>query len=298
MARTDAAGTVPKPPGCRRRRVSADRPGDGPGRRAGADHAQVDGRQGRATPSSRSRFRRPLRTARAPTPALTRAPTTGTDDRTDHGHRPPAPTPTTVPRADGHRHAGLGQERPGRDQGRIDELHRARPPVTRSAPTSRSTRSSTTRAPGSSTATTPSPSARARASRSPSCRPARLTSRDEPGRPLGGGPASSWDGSASWEDHVVLRWLTAGESHGPALVGVLEGLPAGVEVTSDDVGRRAGAPPARRGSRGADGLRAGRGRVPRRRTPRPDAGRAGRDPHRQHRVAEVGDRHVAGPGRP
>jgi len=33
----------------------------------------------------------------------------------------------------------------------------------------------------------------------------------------------------------MLRWLTAGESHGPLLVGVLEGLPAGVEVTSADV---------------------------------------------------------------
>ncbi len=33
----------------------------------------------------------------------------------------------------------------------------------------------------------------------------------------------------------MLRWLTAGESHGPALVAVLEGLPAGVEVTSADV---------------------------------------------------------------
>ncbi|MFF1529284.1 chorismate synthase [Cellulomonas sp. NPDC058312] len=30
----------------------------------------------------------------------------------------------------------------------------------------------------------------------------------------------------------MLRWLTSGESHGPALVGVLEGLPAGVEVES------------------------------------------------------------------
>ncbi|WP_030346852.1 chorismate synthase [Streptomyces sp. NRRL S-1022] len=29
-----------------------------------------------------------------------------------------------------------------------------------------------------------------------------------------------------------LRWLTAGESHGPALVAVLEGLPAGVPVTT------------------------------------------------------------------
>ncbi|HYN74584.1 MAG TPA: chorismate synthase [Candidatus Limnocylindria bacterium] len=33
----------------------------------------------------------------------------------------------------------------------------------------------------------------------------------------------------------MLRWLTAGESHGPALTGVLEGLPAGVEITSAQV---------------------------------------------------------------
>ncbi len=33
----------------------------------------------------------------------------------------------------------------------------------------------------------------------------------------------------------MLRWLTAGESHGPALVAVLEGLPAHVEVSSRDV---------------------------------------------------------------
>lgn len=33
----------------------------------------------------------------------------------------------------------------------------------------------------------------------------------------------------------MLRWLTAGESHGPALVAVLEGLPADVEVTSKDI---------------------------------------------------------------
>src|SRR5512139_2004946 len=33
----------------------------------------------------------------------------------------------------------------------------------------------------------------------------------------------------------MLRWLTAGESHGPALVAVLEGLPAHVEVTSSDI---------------------------------------------------------------
>jgi chorismate synthase len=43
----------------------------------------------------------------------------------------------------------------------------------------------------------------------------------------------------------MLRYLTAGESHGPALVAVLEGVPAGVEVTSDEIAdqlarRRAG----------------------------------------------------------
>ena len=43
----------------------------------------------------------------------------------------------------------------------------------------------------------------------------------------------------------MLRWLTAGESHGRALVAVCEGVPAGVEVTTADVAgalarRRAG----------------------------------------------------------
>src|ERR1035437_4477018 len=33
----------------------------------------------------------------------------------------------------------------------------------------------------------------------------------------------------------MLRWLTAGESHGPALMATIEGLPAGVEVTTSDV---------------------------------------------------------------
>ncbi len=43
----------------------------------------------------------------------------------------------------------------------------------------------------------------------------------------------------------MLRWLTAGESHGRALVAVCEGVPAGVEVTTADIAlalarRRAG----------------------------------------------------------
>ena len=33
----------------------------------------------------------------------------------------------------------------------------------------------------------------------------------------------------------MLRWLTAGESHGPELVAILEGMPAGVELCTADV---------------------------------------------------------------
>ena len=33
----------------------------------------------------------------------------------------------------------------------------------------------------------------------------------------------------------MVRWLTAGESHGAALVAIIEGLPAGIEVTTADI---------------------------------------------------------------
>jgi len=33
----------------------------------------------------------------------------------------------------------------------------------------------------------------------------------------------------------MLRWLTAGESHGPELIAIMEGLPAGVPVSLDDI---------------------------------------------------------------
>ncbi len=32
-----------------------------------------------------------------------------------------------------------------------------------------------------------------------------------------------------------MRWLTAGESHGPELIGIIEGLPAGIPVSLDDI---------------------------------------------------------------
>lgn len=36
----------------------------------------------------------------------------------------------------------------------------------------------------------------------------------------------------------MLRWITAGESHGPSLVAVLEGMVAGVEITSTELGQQ------------------------------------------------------------
>lgn len=36
----------------------------------------------------------------------------------------------------------------------------------------------------------------------------------------------------------MLRWITAGESHGPALASILEGMVAGVEVTTADVSKQ------------------------------------------------------------
>src|ERR1017187_9701410 len=52
-------------------------------------------------------------------------------------------------------------------------------------------------------------------------------------------------GAAHGRIDCMLRWLTAGESHGRALVAICEGIPAGVEITTFDVAaalarRRAG----------------------------------------------------------
>ena len=82
----------------------------------------------------------------------------------------------------------------------------------------------------------------------------------------------------------MLRLLTAGESHGKGLVGILEGLPAGVPVSPKEVARRArAAPDGPRAERPAEA----RGR-PRRdplgRAPRPDARRPDRGHDRERRV--------------
>jgi chorismate synthase len=33
----------------------------------------------------------------------------------------------------------------------------------------------------------------------------------------------------------MIRWLTAGESHGPALTAILEGMPAQIEISTADI---------------------------------------------------------------
>ena len=33
----------------------------------------------------------------------------------------------------------------------------------------------------------------------------------------------------------MLRFLTAGESHGPALIGIIEGMPAGLELKESEI---------------------------------------------------------------
>ncbi|GAA4959185.1 hypothetical protein GCM10023238_27510 [Streptomyces heliomycini] len=95
-----------------------------------------------------------------------------------------------------------------------------------------------------------------------------------------------------------MRWLTAGESHGPALVATLEGLPAGVPITTDMVADHL----ARR--------RLGYGRGARMKFERDEVTFLGGVRHGltlgspvrghggQHRVAEVGAGHGGRPGRP
>lgn len=44
-------------------------------------------------------------------------------------------------------------------------------------------------------------------------------------------------GAISLRGESVLRYMTAGESHGPALVGILDGMPAGVTILQEDIDR-------------------------------------------------------------
>ena len=94
----------------------------------------------------------------------------------------------------------------------------------------------------------------------------------------------------------MFRWLTAGESHGRALVAVCEGVPAGVRLTTEDIAaalarRRAGYGRGARMTFEQDEVELTGGRPARHHAGRPD-----RDQDRQHRMAQVGDGHVRRPG--
>ena len=95
----------------------------------------------------------------------------------------------------------------------------------------------------------------------------------------------------------MLRYLTAGESHGPALTVVVEGLPAGLPVTVEQIGDELARRRLGFGRGPAHALRARRRRAPRRRPPRSHPRVAGLDRDPQHRVAEVAGGDVAGAGR-
>jgi len=41
--------------------------------------------------------------------------------------------------------------------------------------------------------------------------------------------------ACAWKNRTMLRWLTAGESHGPELIALLEGFPAGVPVLLENI---------------------------------------------------------------
>ena len=96
----------------------------------------------------------------------------------------------------------------------------------------------------------------------------------------------------------MLRWLTAGESHGPELIAILEGLPAGVPVSPD-------ADPAPTSQR----RKLGYGRGARMKFEQDELtisggvrhglthGQPDRAAHRQHRVAAVGRGDERGAGR-
>ena len=93
----------------------------------------------------------------------------------------------------------------------------------------------------------------------------------------------------------MLRFLTAGESHGRALVVIVEGLPAGLPVTAPEI---AGELARRRlglRARAPDALRGRRDHPARRHPPRAHPGLPGRHRDRQHRMAQVGGGDVARP---
>ena len=97
---------------------------------------------------------------------------------------------------------------------------------------------------------------------------------------------------------MSLRFTTAGESHGPGLTAIVEGLPAGLELRPEDIDARPRPAPARPRPRRAHEDREGPRRGDLRRPPRAHARQPGRAADREPRLRELGgaDEPVAGRG--
>ena len=80
----------------------------------------------------------------------------------------------------------------------------------------------------------------------------------------------------------MLRYLTAGESHGQGLVVIVEGLPAGLAVTVEDIQAELARRRLGYGTGAAAALRGRRADPDRRRPPRPHARVAGRHRDQEH----------------
>ena len=92
----------------------------------------------------------------------------------------------------------------------------------------------------------------------------------------------------------MLRFLTAGESHGQTLVMTLDGMPAGLETRHRRPERPAPSPPGRLRSRPADADRKRPRRDHRRRSPWAHDGRANRPAHSQPRLGQLATDDVRG----
>ncbi len=94
----------------------------------------------------------------------------------------------------------------------------------------------------------------------------------------------------------MLRFLTAGESHGPCLTAIVEGCPAGVHDRHRRRQPRHAAPHARLRAWRTDEDRAGHGRAPLRRAVGRDARLADHARGREPRLEELGEEDVAAAG--
>ncbi len=87
----------------------------------------------------------------------------------------------------------------------------------------------------------------------------------------------------------MLRFLTAGESHGQALVAVIEGMPAGVPIDLDESHRAVETPARRLRPRPPDGDRVRQGAGALRHPPRPHHRRAHCPSHPEQGLAELAE---------